>query len=135
MPAGQYKVQLPWRLLQSQRALIVPVTEVRTWKAQHRGGVAACPQAGEHQGGRGGLQQGSALGEESRQCWSSWQERGERSSVGTRGVLTALLDGLWPPPFPQLRVLAPWAKGGWWRLGWHWLPRQPTGTQLVGFAG
>lgn len=62
MPAGQYKVQLPWRLLQSQRALIVPVIEVRTWKAQHRGGVAACPQAGEHQGGRGGAAAGLGPG-------------------------------------------------------------------------
>lgn len=54
---------------------------------------------------------------------------------GTSGVPTALLDGLGPPPFALLRVLAPRAKGRRWRLGQHCLPRQPTGTQLVGFTG
>lgn len=55
---------------------------------------------------------------------------GRGGTEGTSGVLAALLDGLWPPPLARLRLLAPWAKGRRWHLGWHYsLPacRHPAG--------
>lgn len=85
-----YKVQLRWRLSAAiPKSIDCPAVEVRTWRAQQRcGGGRMSPIWGAPWGAEWGPQQGSALslGEQSRQCWPSWREWGQRGSVGEQAA-------------------------------------------------